>query len=209
MDILDEKTNIIMTMSEEVLHHLPEVSFEDLQKKRERYRLLLGKWEIEDPTFYCSPVQMEGKGYRFISGKWEIKDPKNLLISVEGVLEIPDPAYYIEKKGSINDINFPAIKKLISNLRNYHSGYSQLALVGEIHTHPTIQGELEDNQRPWHPSFWDIKYLVDTYKRGELDSNQPFIFGIAGAIGRGKTEYAFYRLIKTNGDYSIRTVEWK
>lgn len=209
MNILNEKINIVMTMSDEVFHCLPEVSLEDLQTKRERYRLLLGKWEIEEPSLYYSPVRIKEKGYRLISERLEFKDPKNLLISVEAVLEIPDPAYYVEKNGRISGINLLAIKKLISDLRNNHSGYSQLVLVGDIHTHPTLQNELDDHQRPWHPSSLDIKYLADTYKCGELDGSQPFIFGIAGAIGSGKTGYAFYRLIKANGDYLARAVNRK
>lgn len=184
MDTLDEKISMEMTMSDEAYGYLPVITRENLKTKKEAYRLLLGTWKIINPRL--------------------------IQVNVEATFEIPNnPKYYREEKEKIAEVDMLAIKKTISNLKENFSEYRHLVLVGEIHTHPVQQKEINSNDRPWHLSPGDKSSLTSQYKCGNIDPSQPFLLGVAGATEDGKTGYAFYRLIKKNKKYHIRPVEWK
>lgn len=181
--MLDEKVDIVMTMSEVAYYWLPVITPQDLQGRRERYRFLLGTWKVAHV--------------------------KKVLVNIEAVCEVPNDPVYYEEMDKIRGVNIPALKSLVPVLQERYPEYGRLQLMGEIHTHPILQRELGKHQRPWHLSSTDKGVLVDAYEQGELDSKEPFLMGVAGRIEGGKTGYAFYRLVKIDSEYFILPVDWK
>lgn len=142
-------------------------------------------------------------------GTWAVKSPEEVRVNIESVMEIPDdPIYYQESREEITGINFTAINRLVNKIAKNETEFKNQILVGEMHTHPITENQLSDPNRPWHPSRGDVESIVQAYAQGELSPNQPFLFGIAGPY-RGKTGYAFYRIIKNGNRYDFRHVDWK
>lgn len=185
VDFLDERVNVSVEMTKEAFANLPEINQNDLTTKRERYRLMCGRWDV--------------------LGDNEVR------VVIEAVLEMPNqPIYYTETKNRIRGVNLPAINEAIDQLRRMRPEYRHLELVGDFHTHLNTQDEeLTPHGRPWHPSQGDIESIALSYESGILKTSHPFLFGIAGPFEGGQTGYSFYRIIKNAKGYDFRRVEWK
>ncbi len=181
-DFLNEQLRMSLDISDRAFEHLPEVNPIDLETKKEQYRVLLGTWERTP----------EG----------------DIKLKVESVMEVPDqPHYYVEGKESVDNINIPALRQTVQYVSENDEASKGLELVGDIHTHPITQEELEPNQRPWMLSPEDIEAMVESYENGSLSADRPFIFGIAAPMPDGKTGYKFYRLIKSSEGYATQEVK--
>jgi len=173
-----------MKMSDEAFKELPVITTEDLKNCQEKYRILLGSWEFLNST--------------------------SMLVNVEAIVDfLNDPKYYIEGEHSIYNIDVFAIKKFIGELPRYYPEYQSLKLVGEFHSHPVMKKDLLANDRSWYLSEGDMKNLIFAYEYGLLDTEQPFLTGVGGAMDDGKTGYVFYRLIKEGKKYYIKLVDWQ
>ena len=117
-----------------------------------------------------------------------------------------EPQYYTEGTNEIHSIDIPALQKLVTKIQGENPEFKQYDLIGEIHTHPIIPNKLSQNQHPCDPSDGDVGSISDHYERNVLKPDEPFIFGIAGRGENGQTEYAFYRLIKKDGRYEVRSL---
>ncbi len=182
INFLDEKVVVSFKIDKTAVKYLPEVTDSDLETKREKYRVLLGKI-----------IQ-----YR----------PKAVKIVINGILELKknEPQYYTEGTNEIHSIDIPALQKLVTKIQGENPEFKQYDLIGEIHTHPIIPNKLSQNQHPCDPSDGDVGSISDHYERNVLKPDEPFIFGIAGRGENGQTEYAFYRLIKKDGRYEVRSL---
>ena len=170
---------VVLDISPEADNHLPVISPEDLKTKRERFRL-----------FY---------------GKTESVSHDKIKVKIEAVTELPDqPDFYEEGNAGVRIKNIQRAKLVLDKAMEQEGLDWQF--IGEIHTHPITQSELEENQRPWHPSPEDEQGWKSFYESGFLKSGQPCIFGIAGSY-EGKTGYAFYRVIKHENDWGIQRIE--
>jgi hypothetical protein len=181
LDFLDERVRLSLDITNEAFDHLPEVTQEDLAKKTERYRALLGRWDKVDE--------------------------ESVKLIVEAVLQDPEQVHYSEQEGEVHAVNIPSLQLLASSVKKFSEEFSNLELVGEIHTHPTTQDELDPDQRPWMPSVEDKDAMMKCYDRGELGPDRPFVFGIAAPMSDGKTGYKFYRVVKVEDGYKIVVVE--
>lgn len=180
IDYLDENLRVSFRFEGEAVDYLPLVTAEDLESRVEKYRLLLGQVEI-----------VEGE--------------VNLVI--QAILELQnEPVYYQEGKEAVSGVNISAIKQLVTSMDNGDSG-NNLALIGDIHTHPLLPKDFENGLDPCSPSPGDIESIIADYERGALRPDEPFIFGIAGPDENGDTQYAFYRIICSNGVYGVKQVE--
>lgn len=174
-------TNLEMDfeITPEADEYLPLISPDDLQAKKERFRIFYGN------------VNQTKQG--------------KIIVSIDSVIEMPDqPEFYEEATTKIKHINYSHSKDFIDRSKKQLG--EQGELIGEIHTHPVTQSELPKNQAPWFPGLEDLDAWVDLYDSGFLKPGQPFIFGIAGAH-EGKTVYAFYRLVKDSEGWYAMMVE--
>lgn len=179
IDFTNPDLKVRIDISPEAEKHLPKISNEDLWQSQERFRFLYGYLEPQGPG--------------------EVK------INITAVCELPDqPDTYTEGKGLVDKVNISKAKQKLdyATKKLGITGH----IIGEIHTHPISQSELEAHQKPWHPSPEDEKAWISFYESGFLKADTPFIFGIAGAY-ENKTGYAFYRMVKKEGKWGIDRIE--
>ncbi len=166
-NFLKPERRISVEISNQAFEHFPEISPEELESKQERYFLLLGNSGIEGS------------------------------VKINGVMQLEDTTgFYQEGRESVAGVNISALKSIADGVRTLGPEYTSWHFVGEMHTHPVIQEELDVNQRSHHPSEEDIQAWIACYERGELTGDTPFIFAIAGAQENGSTGYAYYRVVK-------------
>lgn len=178
INYLDEKLNIAFSFDEEAATHLPEVSVEEIKTKKEKYAVLLGKTNI--------------------------KNEENIEILIKGILQMEgkDHGYYKEGIQEVSKIRTSEIVQLFEKVKEANEEYRDFDLVGEIHTHPIYRHD----SNSCNPSKGDMESIVDVYEKQILTSDKPHIFGIAGVDEKGETQYAFYRLIKKDNEYSCRPI---
>jgi hypothetical protein len=176
IDFLDERIKLSFRIEPEAAKHLPEVSKEDLESGRERYRILLGNFERTAAD--AATVVIEG-----------------LVEMDEG-----DERFYKEGTREVTNVNIPRMQAFARWVREHIPEFHDFTLIGDIHTHP-IKPEAMESGSPWHPSDGDIESIAKSYERGELTPDHPFVFAIAGPDESGETQYGFYRIIKRGDKY--------
>src|SRR3989344_3417178 len=100
--------------------------------------------------------------------------------------------YYNEEVEEVSNINISALKKYAAELQKRYRKYKDFGFIGEMHTHPVMPRE---GFTPEVPSQFDIQSISNAYEDSRLKPNEPFIFAIAAPNRKGKTIYAFYRLV--------------
>lgn len=181
IDFLDDNLKVFFRFEEEAATYLPEITPEDLETRIEKYRILLGRVEVEG---------------------------ENVKIVVSGILEMQDePVYYKEEKEAVSGINIPAVNNFVKRLQEAYPEEKHSSLVGDVHTHPILAKDFENGLNPWMPSPGDIESIIGDYERGVLSKDRPFLFGIAGLDESGETHYSFYRIVHKDGKYEVREVE--
>jgi len=154
IDFLDENLVVSFSLEEGAANYLPEVSPEDLESRRERYRIFLG----------THTVAADGSVHLQIKGTME--------------MDGDDHGFYKEAAKEITDIKMDKILREVKGIQQTYPEYRDFHLVGDIHTHPFKPSEFEGGISPWDPSQPDIASVADLYRLGLLSSTQPFIFGI-------------------------------
>ncbi|GEM_PF-4221484 len=179
INFLDESLRVTFTIEEEAVRYLPEVTPEDLETRKEKYRILLG-----------NVLYADGKAQ----------------ILIKGILEMTrdEPGYYNEEVEEVSNINISALKKYAAELQKRYHEYKEFGFIGEMHTHPVMP---KGNFIPEVPSQFDIQSITNAYEDSRLKPNEPFIFAIAAPDRKGKTIYAFYRLVKRGKEYIVKEVE--
>jgi hypothetical protein len=181
IDFFNEKLAMTFSIDAEAAKFLPEISDQELKTKKEKYQILLGE------------IEKSGNG-KF-----------NVLI--KGILEADEnekDLFYTEGAGQVMP-NIAAIKKWVRDIQAAVPEYQDYKFIGDLHTHPTTPEEL-DGLHPCTPSPEDIEDVRLEFENGNLSANEPFVFGIAGRVGR-RTEYAFYRLIKKKNKFSVQLID--
>ena len=183
VDFLNERTRVSMRMSDEAFGYLPEITSEERETEQERFRTLLGRWQQK--------------------GEHEVE------VHIEAIVEFePRELRYLDERHGEVVVDTREIKNLVTNLQATYPEYRQYMLLGELHTHPVLQNELDSHQRSWHFSSGDQEAWINEYKNGVLSNDCPFIFGVAGAMENGKTGYSFYRVVREGKEYSVIHVPW-
>ncbi len=185
LNFLDRNLVINLEHNPKAVENYPDITPQDFETKRERYRILLGK---------VSPV----------------KDSR-VSVSVDAIMKLEPGDMPIEleiQEGSkeIRNINLRAIRNLFEHMKSQHPELEGLDFIGDMHTHPVMPHEYENDFKSWQPSQNDLDDIVRNYKNGTLDKNKPFIFSIAGPDESGKTQYAFYRLIFEDNKYKVESL---
>lgn len=182
IDYLSEKLKVNFVFEEEAVAYLPHITPEDLETRREKYRVLVGIAE-----------------YRSVD---------SVLIKIKALIEYRDePRFYTEDHMAVKNLNLSAIQRNIEHIQAHDAESRDHGFVGDIHTHPVLPKDFPHGQDPWQPSSYDIESIVENYEKGILKKDKPFIFGIAGPDETGQTLYAFYRLYQKDGEYIVQTVE--
>lgn len=182
VDFLSNELNITISISDEAFEHFPEVSEVEMKTGQEKFRILLGN---------------------------HTKELTSVNINIEAIMEIVEPyGYYHEGIEEITGINIQALEELVKGLKDKEE-YKGLKIVGDLHTHPVKQSQLDPDQRSFHLSQGDIDCMISHYTNGELDANSPYVFMIAGSLEDGKTGYAYYRVIKDGDKYHAVNVHEK
>lgn len=181
INFLSEAIHVEIEISKEAFEHFPEVDRKDIASQTERFRVLLGDWQIVDFN--------------------------KVRVAVKYTIEIPDQAeFYNESNNHILGVNIPSINNLVESLKEACPEFSQLDIVGEIHTHPVVESEGVQNQKSFWPSRGDISSIVQEYIRGNLSQANPYIFVIGGALESGETGYSYFRITKNFDKYSFAQV---
>ena len=180
-NFFDENIKITMEIDPEAAEYLPVITPEDLETKRERYRIFLGTWSRT----------IEGGHAR-----------------IEGVCDFSDEPGFLREGEEEVVVNFDAVKNSIEAIKQTNKEYAHLEIVGEIHTHPLFKEEMDDNLRPWIPSTGDVDAIVEEIEKGNIKADRPFIMAIAVPSPNrdGKTVYAYYRLVKRGEKYLLDRV---
>lgn len=184
-DYLNEKLKVSFSIEPEAVKFLPKVNEAELKSKKEKYAILIGS-------------------------KQAISNDK-VHIHIKAVMEIPESQqfkqrYYKEDIEIVKNIDTASIKKLVEAMRSLYTEYHYDYFLGDVHTHPIKPSELGGNSG-CQPSIGDIEGLIDEYENGNIDSHEPFIFGIAAPDESGETEYAFYRIIKTDKGHTYKHLD--
>lgn len=181
VDFLSEETRLQLSLAKEAALYLPQISTEELETRKEQFRILLGKIITEESGL--------------------------VTVHIQSVLEMDeqDHGYYQEGIEMVTGVNIPAIKSFVENLKEGEEDYGEF--IGDIHTHPIQEKDFEDGIKPWDPSSEDIDDVVRNYESGALASDKPYIFGIASPDDEGNTLYSFYRIVKKEQGYSCVRVE--
>lgn len=180
-DFLKESINYRFSFTEEAVRHLPEITQEDIESGKECFALMLGTW----------------------SG-----DQNDISLNVSSVLRVPDDSrFYKETEGGVDDINYKAIRQLIEQFKQLGHIDKGLVLLGDVHTHPITDEELEhlDGQQAAF-SEGDQISAISHYLEGDLDSSSPYIFGvISDTLNReqdDRSTYTFFRVAQDDeGNY--------
>ena len=175
LNFLSEKLKFSLRISKEAVNFLPEISEDDIKTKKEKFRFLLGSFNV---------INQE-----------------EFEVSIKGVFEDEEEIIYKEGKEEIYDISMPRAVNFVQGI-NKMPEFKDWKLIGEVHTHPCKPSEFKENFIPWMPSEGDCNALIENYKKGILKDNQPYIFGIAAPNESGETLYAYYRIIKDKDAYS-------
>ena len=185
-NFLGEQIKTYVFVDPEAAEYLPKITKQDLANKKERYRILMGEYGIDESD--------ENKVFIFIKSILEAEPDK-------------EPGYYQEGKEEVI-VNLPRIKDLVRKIQERNPEFRQQNLVGEIHTHPVAYGDptLSVKQRPWHPSKEDFDPIENSYRDKILTPDKPFIFGIAGLNKNSKTRYGFYKAVKRGAAYTCSEV---
>jgi len=181
LNFLSEKYKVTFSIEPEAVKFLPEVTAEDLQTKKEKYRLLVGEANVSS---------------------------QEANLHIRGILEMDEEEQkrcYREGVNEVSNINIPEIQKIIKDVQNSYPEYVTFGFLGDIHTHPTTAKDI-DGIEPWLPSKGDIESIVDAYESKQLNPEKPYIFGIAAPDENWKTRYSFYRLIQTETGYSYERI---
>lgn len=181
LNFFDERYKLTMEIDPEAAEYLPVITTEDLETKRERYRIFLGTWS------------------RTVEGGH---------VRIEGVCDFSDEPGFLREGEEEVVVNFDAVKKSVEDIKQANKEYARLEIVGEIHTHPLFKEEMDDNLRPWIPSTGDVDAIVEEIKKGNIKADRPFIMAIAvpSPDRNGKTVYAYYRLVKRGEKYLLDRV---
>ncbi len=187
LNFLDSKLVINLTHSPETIAQYPDITPEDLETKKERYRILLGKiGEVEDGQ---------------------------VSVSIDAVLELEkgDLPVHLEVQegyGKVTNVNLRDIRNLFEAMKSTHPELRDLEFIGDMHTHPILPKEDNEAKEILKPSQDDIRDIVKNYEAGNLDKRKPFVFSIAGIDPEreGKMQYAFYRLIFEGGEYKAESL---
>lgn len=184
IDYLNERFRVIFEIDLEALQFLPEVTEEELRTKKEKYGVLLGTTET---------ISTE-----------EAK------ILIKGILQAEEHehGYYDESTEVVENINLPAIQRMVEGIQQAHAEYRDFHLIGDIHTHP-IKPEEREGIVGTIPSEGDVESIAEAYRNGTLTPDKPFIFAVAAPDEKGETQYAFYRLIKRGETYLPINLESK
>ena len=187
LDFSNEHLNITFSFDKEVADNLPEVSEDDLKTGNEKYRVLLGNISQQDNN--------------------------QAHIIIKGILEAglkEKDLFYSEGKEEVNP-NLGNIQKWVKSIQSAIPEYIDFSFIGDIHTHPiTSENNLDKNVDSCTPSDGDIKDIIQEYEKGNLSFDKPFIFGIAGRdSSQENTSFAFYRLVRKDGEYLINRIEKK
>ena len=181
LDFTSENFKVTFSIAPEAVQFLPEVTAEDLETKKEKYRLLVGEVTVSN---------------------------QEANVHIKGILEMTDEEQkrcYSEGINEVSDINIPEIQKIIRDVQNTYPEYTDFGFLGDIHTHPTTEKDLNGIE-PWLLSKGDIESIVAAYESKQLSPEKPYIFGIAAPDEKGETQYSFYRLIKTGSEYSYERI---
>lgn len=183
LNFLSEDIKVTLSWDDEVGQNLPEVTDEDIEAKQERFCILMGRVVI--------------------------KDGSEANIEIQSVIQktredFEDPTLYKEGVKVVH-VNLAKIIEFAELIKSNVPDCADQELVGDIHTHPVRERELNPGVKPWHPSQGDIGDIVKGYKSGSLSSQKPYIFGIA-VQHEGETSYAFYRMVLVDGVYKARMV---
>lgn len=184
LDFLNKDLKVFFNIEKEALEFLPEVTDEEMESGKEKYRILLGNFT-------------QNKG-----GEVEI--------SIKGILEEEGEFknnFYREGIEEIVDININNIKKRAKEVSKSYPEFADWELVGEIHTHPVTAGELSEGQNAYDLSQGDFDSVVTEYKNGNLSEDKPFLFGVAGRDASGRMIYKFYRMVKEADKYLVQEIE--
>lgn len=177
IDFLDKNLDIEFLLDPEAAKHLPGISPEDFESRIEKFRILLGDFDIV------------GKGVR---------------INIRGVMEVDDvEGYYREGEDEVSGIDIKKYRMHADNLRRMHPEYQNFGLVGDVHTHPVYPNEVD--HAPWEISRGDRTEMIRAYEDGSIKSDQPHVFVVVGADKDGKTKYSFNRLIREGRSYAVET----
>ncbi len=175
---LDPSLRVSIEYGENVGQFLPEITRADIESRTEKYRILLGGFAPDD----------EGGQRVEILGVMEA-DPD----------EVGDRQMYTEGTLSVQP-RLDFVRQYVDAIRDSYTEYAHMEFVGDVHTHPTEQGDYPEGVEPWHPSHEDIEDVAAEYEAGYIREDEPFVFGIAARVNN-ETLYAFYRLVKRDGEY--------
>lgn len=180
-DFTRQDIKLSFRIEKKAADYLPEITQEDFDRKKERFVILLGEFEI---------------------------DGNNVLIKIRGIFENDkdEERYYKEGKEEIYNINYPSIVKDVEYVKKNFPEYRSYHLIGEMHTHPVAPQEVAPNN-PCNLSLGDIEGIESLYERGIISNDKPFIFGVAGLDESGHTNYAFYRMVKKENHFAVESVE--
>ncbi len=182
VDFLDENLQLSIGYSENVGQYFPEVNPQDLEAGRERYRILLGRTNLEDSSAHVE-----------ITHVVEITPEENQRLFA-----------YNEGSNHVS-VDMAGVQEYVRGIQGSFSEYRHVQLIGDMHTHPTTVYDLNPGQHPCDPSQADLEDVARDYENGLISPNQPFVFAIAGPQN-GQTVYAFYRLFKRTGIYHVQRV---
>lgn len=190
IDFLSDKLEVSFSVDKEAVEYLPKITDEDIKTHQERYHILLGDVQRLD----VDKVNIRIKGILEADPKNE--DEKDLFYS-EGIGQV-----------SLN-FSLSAIKQWVKFIQEAEPEYRDFNFVGEIHTHAVEDGWLDKDVNLLHPSSGgeggDFENIIQEYEDGNLSADKPFVFGIAGRVGKN-TEYVFYRLVKKDNKYKLAVI---
>lgn len=184
IDFFNENLNLTFSFEDDVMKNLPEITDVALETGKEQYRIFLGRINQSD-----------------------INDVNVEIVKVDEIPAGPDEGFYEEKTDEVT-VNLRNVKNHANYLCQVMPKLKNCFFVGDIHTHPKKQSDLDDWQHPCNYSEEDLKSICDNYEEGTLSSNEPFIFAIAGREGK-ETNYVFYHIIKKGDKYEAKVISMK
>lgn len=184
IDFLDEKLRLSFSINPEAAAYLPEIEDEEFETKKEKYHVLLGN------------IHRLGND--------------EINVEIKGVLEADEnekDLFYSEGAEHVSP-NIGAIKKWVKSIQLAIPEYQDFNFIGDVHTHPVKISELNEGSHPCDPSIGDFDDISKEYNNGNLSTDKPFVFCIAGKVN-DQMAYSFYRFVKKDDKYTIEKIEQK